>query len=141
VEYRQATSDDAPLLARLNKELIIDEGHRNPMSVAELERRMAGWLAQQYAAVLFVRDGRPVGYALYGPEADYVYLRQFFVCRDCQRTGVGRAAMQWLRHNVWSGSRIRVEVLAGNRAGVAFWRAVGFCDYSLTMETAGDGAG
>lgn len=142
MEYRRATSDDAPLLARLNRELINDERHRNPMSVAELERRMAAWLAEEYAAVLFVRSGDPLGYALFRNEPGNVYLRQFFVCRSCRRTGVGRAALDWLRRNVWTESRrIRLDVWVGNVAAIEFWRSVGFSDYCLTMEMAADGAG
>jgi hypothetical protein len=29
---------------------------------------------------------------------------------------------------------VRVEVLVGNADGLAFWRAVGFRDYALTLE-------
>ncbi len=46
--FRPATNDDCPLLAELNHQLIRDEGHRNRMTVAELEQRMRGWLAGEY---------------------------------------------------------------------------------------------
>jgi len=42
MDYRFATSDDAPMLAVMNQQLILDEGHRNRMTVPELEHRMAG---------------------------------------------------------------------------------------------------
>jgi len=42
--FRFATQADCPLLAELNHQLIRDEGHRNRMSVAELEQRLSGWL-------------------------------------------------------------------------------------------------
>jgi hypothetical protein len=45
MNYRSASSRDAPLLAALNQQLIQDEGHRNPMSIAELKDRMEEWLA------------------------------------------------------------------------------------------------
>jgi hypothetical protein len=32
---------------------------------------------------------------------------------------------------------VRVDVLVGNAAGVAFWRAVGFADYAVTLEWEG----
>jgi len=38
--FRKATSDDVPLLATLNEQLIEDEGHRNRMTLPKLERRM-----------------------------------------------------------------------------------------------------
>jgi GNAT superfamily N-acetyltransferase len=135
MNYRFATRDDAPLLASLNQQLIQDEGHANPMTLAELERRMAGWLDGDYQAVLFSHQGHAAGYALFRPTPEYVYLRHFFVCRHHRRQGIGRAAITWLRNQVWAGAaRIRLDVLAHNTTGIAFWRAVGFRDYCLTLE-------
>ena len=54
-----------------------------------------------------------------------------------RRRGVGRAAIGWLWQHVWGGRRVRVDVLVGNAVGVAFWRAVGFRDYCLTLELEG----
>jgi len=34
LRYRAATPQDAAVLARMNAQLIRDEGHRNPMSIA-----------------------------------------------------------------------------------------------------------
>jgi predicted acetyltransferase len=122
----------------MNKQLIDDEGHRNPMSIAELERRAADWLSGVYTAVLFISGGEPCGYALFRQEPDHIYLRQFFVCRDHRRRGVGRAAIAWLRANPWAGvSRIRLDVLVGNQVAIAFWRSLGFHDYCLTLESDG----
>jgi GNAT superfamily N-acetyltransferase len=135
LEYRQATLADAPALAAMNWQLIRDEGHRNPMTVGELEARMAGWLSGEYEAVLFGQTGSSAGYALCRREPEYIYLRQFFVRPEFRRRGIGRAAIGWLRQNAWRGaSRIRLEVLVGNAAGLAFWRAVGFRDYCVTLE-------
>lgn len=143
MRYREAVHADVPLLARLNRELILDEGHRNTMLLAELEARMAGFLASDYAAVIFEDEAagpecarsEPAGYALFRRAPDHVYLRQFFVCRDRRRTGVGRRAIEWLRQNAWSDSRIRIDVLIGNDRAIAFWRSVGFDPYCLTMES------
>jgi GNAT superfamily N-acetyltransferase len=137
MEYRRATVADAPVLAAMNQQLIRDEGHRNRMTAAELTARMAGWLAGEYEAVLFEEAGRPAGYALYRRDPEFVHLRQFFVGPKSRRQGVGRAALAWLRRHAWAGARVRVEVLVGNVAGVAFWRAVGFRDYCLTLESEG----
>jgi predicted acetyltransferase len=82
---------------------------------------------------------RTSGYALFREEADYFYLRQFFVGEEFRRRGVGRAAITWLNAHVWRGRPIRVEVLAGNVAGIAFWRSVGFGEYSVTMENESGG--
>jgi ribosomal protein S18 acetylase RimI-like enzyme len=135
VEFRQATVDDAALLARMNAELIRDEGHRNPMNMGQLRERMQAWLAQEYTAVIFAFGAEPVGYALYSQPREYLYLRQFYIRPQFRRRGWGRQALDWLREHRWKGvARVRVEVLAGNQAGLAFWKAAGFEPYSQTLE-------
>ena len=88
IEYRPATVGDAPLLATLNRQLIHDEGHRNRMTLPELEARMAGWLAGEYRAVLFADGGEVVGYALYRLAPELVYLRQLLVREEHRRRGI-----------------------------------------------------
>ncbi|MGD1018833.1 MAG: GNAT family N-acetyltransferase [Verrucomicrobiia bacterium] len=133
--YRLATADDCPLLAKLNHQLIHDEGHRNPMTVPELEQRMRRWLEGEYVAILFEEAGKVVAYALYRERPDEIYLRQLFVVRQRRRKGLGKQAMRLLRTEIWpTTKRLTVEVLVANTAGVAFWRSVGYRDYSLQLE-------
>ena len=63
LSYRRATPCDAPFLATMNRHLIEDEGHCNPMTVEELAARMGTWLSDDYAALLVLRDDEPFGYA------------------------------------------------------------------------------
>lgn len=133
--FRRATVEDSPLLAAMNHQLIRDEGHRNRMTVPELEQRMRGWLTSEYQAVLFEADGEVVAYALYRERAEEIYLRQLFVVRHRRSQGLGRSAVQLLRSQIWPKSkRLTVEVLVANARAVAFWRTVGFADYSLALE-------
>jgi GNAT superfamily N-acetyltransferase len=133
--FRLATPADCPLLAELNHQLIRDEGHRNRMTVPELEARMRGWLTGEYRAVIFEDRGAVVAYALYREQADEIYLRQLFVVRHRRRQGIGRQAVALLRRHIWpTNKRLTVEVLTANTGGVAFWRSVGYTDYSLTLE-------
>ena len=134
MEYRDASSADIELLARLNLQLIRDEGHRNPMTLAQLLVRMDNWLQGEYKAVLFEHDGATVGYALFRDDVEYVHLRQFFVTAQHRRKGLGRQAIEWLSAHHWKDAPLRVEVLVGNEEAIAFWRAVGFTDYCLTLE-------
>lgn len=132
---RQATIDDASLLAEMNAHLIQDEGHRNRMTLPELTARMHAWLLGEYAAVIFCREEQPVGYALYRDDDDSLYLRQFFIGRAHRRAGIGRAAIRILREEIWPPrQRIRVDVLTTNTRGITFWRAIGFEDAVLTLE-------
>jgi len=133
--FRIATEQDIPLLAQMNKDLIKDEGHSNPMSVEQLAQRMMGFLSGGYGAVLFEQGGIVVAYALYRSDDDGIYLRHFFVRRDCRRHGLGQAAMAILLDDVWpQNARITVEVLTDNVAGRAFWSSIGFIPYSLALE-------
>jgi predicted acetyltransferase len=119
----------------MNQQLIRDEGHRNAMSIRELEARMSEWLNGAYDATLFSVQSSTVGYALYRREVEWTYLRQFFILPSMRGRGIGRAAVQWLSNHSWRESpRIRIDVLVGNADAIAFWRAIGFRDYCITME-------
>ena len=146
MSWQFASAADLPVLARLNLQLIQDEGHPNPMSVDQLEARMRGWLQAGYTAVLFRDAEQVVAYALYRPSDNAwegpggaIYLRQFFVVRDRRRQGLGRQAIEVLRTEVLpAGCRITLETLLANTPAQAFWRAVGFRDYCITFEWDGD---
>ena len=133
--FRLASVDDCRLLAEMNHQLIQDEGHRNKMTVAELERRMRGWLSGEYRAAIFEEAGEVVAYGLYRDQPEEIYLRHLFVVRHRRRRGIGRRAVEILRSEVWpKNRRLTVEVLVASHAGVAFWRSVGFADYALSLE-------
>lgn len=135
ITHRRASVDDAPLLGALNHQLIADEGHRNPMTVEQLTARMRDWLrAGEYEATLFSQGDEVIAYALHRREPEHVYLRQFFVCRERRREGVGRRCVDRLLSDVWPPIPVRLDVLTTNEAGARFWRAVGFADYCLTLE-------
>ena len=111
------------------------------MSIPELEQRMRGWLASEYAAVIFEKDGEVVAYALYREQPEEIYLRQLFVVRNRRWKGIGRKAVEILRTKIWPASkRLTVDVLVQNTAAIAFWRAVGYKDYCLALEISPGGA-
>ena len=139
MEYRFATLDDVPALARMNRQLVEDERHRNRLkSDAWLEERMRGFLTGGYQAVLFELAGDVVAYALYAAHTDRsntIHLRQIFVDRARRRQGIGREAMRILTEEIWpADKRLTVAVLVGNRVARAFYKAVGFKEYSLELE-------
>ena len=134
LSWHDASESDIGLLAEWNHQLIRDEGHRNPMTVAQLADRMKTWLQGEYRAVVFATD-EPVAYALFKPDEDVIYLRQFFVRRDRRSAGIGRPAFAILRERIWpAGVRLTVDVLCRNERAAAFWRTIGYQDYCLTLE-------
>jgi ribosomal protein S18 acetylase RimI-like enzyme len=136
MNLRPADKFDLPLLARWNHRMIRDQRHRNPMNVAQLRRRMAGWLRnKEYEALIFEEGPVPLGYVLFRKEKDRIYLRQLFIDRPYRRKGFGQKAMKVLFTRVWPRkSRVVLEVLIHNDRAIRFWKSVGFKEYSLTME-------
>ncbi|MCA9025426.1 MAG: GNAT family N-acetyltransferase [Planctomycetaceae bacterium] len=135
VAIRDATTVDVPILAKMNQQLIRDEGHRNAMSIVELQNRMATWLSGEYSAVIAEQEGDTVGYALFQENADHVYVRQLFVSEHSRRHGVGKSLVTWINQHADDFElRLRIDVLVGNQQAIEFWHALGFKDYCITME-------
>ena len=132
--FRPATLADAEAIGLLNHELIRDEGHRNPMTAAELAERMRGWMAYEgYEALLGFDGDALVAYVLWRDLPDSVYLRQIYVRREYRRQGTARHLMLTLFQR-WPDKRLTVDVLAGNARALAFWRRMGYQDYAVMLE-------
>lgn len=127
---------EAPLLAELNCQLDQDEPHSYPLPKAALLERMTRWIESgEYQVLLFRRGERVTGYAAWRVEDRGAYLRHFFICRDQRHQGSGRAAMTLLCRDVFPKDHpIQIEVVIGNKDAIAFWRAIGFRDFGLSME-------
>lgn len=136
LNHRRGTRADCARLGVLNHQLIQDEGHRNPMTELQLAKRMRVWLGRAgYTAILFEDAGEVVAYALYREAPAEIYLRHVFVVRHRRRQGLGRQVMQTLRSEIWPrGKRLTVEVLCTNAPAIAFWKAMGYQEYSLCLE-------
>ena len=140
--FRVATSDDAARIASWNQQLIADEGHDNTMSLDQLESRMMTWLAGEYRALVFeervapASSPEPVAYALIRDTPEWIHLRQFFVARDHRRRGIGARAVALLRERVFETDKpVIVEAMTWNHAALSFWRAVGFADRYVGLES------
>ena len=135
MEYRKASIADAAELAKLNSDLLHDEGHRNTLSIAQLEARMGKYLDEGHVAFIFTDHSGTIGYALFRDDNHDVFLRQFFIVDHARRKGIGREAFNWLCENVWADAeRVTLNVLLHNRRGMDFWHSVGLADYCMMME-------
>lgn len=130
-----ATEADVPHLAELNRQLMEDEAHPYMLEADALSARMARWVAGEYHVLLF-RDGpRVCGYAAWCAEDRGTYLRHFFICRDQRRHGLGRAIIARLRQDHFPKDQpLQLEAAIWNTDAIAFWRAIGFKDFGLTLE-------
>lgn len=143
-ELRRALRPGGPLLLafHVGEEIVhLDGWWGQPVSLdlvffgaSEMESHLA-------AAGLRVEEV-VVAYALWREQPEEIYLRQLFVVRHRRRQGLGRTAVDMLRRQVWPRDRrLTVEALVANEAAVAFWRALGYRDYSLPLEIAPEGPG
>jgi len=89
MNYRIATVHDCRHLAGMNLRLIRDEGHRNTMSLSELELRMVEWLEGTSPAVLLEDEQGATGYTLFKQKADSIDLRHFCIQSERHRQGGG----------------------------------------------------
>jgi GNAT superfamily N-acetyltransferase len=136
LSFRVATAADLPQLASWNQQLIEDEGHDNTMSLEELVARMRTWLTTEYQALIFEDRGTPAAYALFRRTPEWIHLRQFFVARDRRRRGIGARAVALLRAEVIPPDKsVIVEAMAWNHAALSFWRAAGFADRYVGLES------
>lgn len=139
--YRRATPADADVLATMNREMIVAEQSRNPMSHEQLAARMTGFLRDGWTVLLFLDGGTAAGYTVfrrrtdeYHPERPSVFVRHFMLRPAYRGRGLGRDLFERLVAEVFPpGATILLEVLASNPGGRSFWEAVGFAPYAITM--------
>ncbi|MFM0305226.1 GNAT family N-acetyltransferase [Paraburkholderia sediminicola] len=143
LDIRRANPDEFGLLARMNRELIEDEGHRNPMTVPQLTERFQSFVSNEGWQVDVLLSGSTiVGFMTHRYEPDIaepsgfrVFLRQFYISRDKRRGGIGSRAVELLfKKRFKPGDRVFLDVLEVNPIGRAFWSRSGFSPYSTTME-------
>ena len=126
MEIVKAELTDADVLAELNKHLIEDEQHPEPMDINQLAQRMREWLATEYICYVGKENGHIVAYCLYRDDGDHYYMRQLYVDRAHRRKGIATRLLDWLYENVWTDKKVRLDVLAHNEDAVAFYKRYGF---------------
>lgn len=135
ISISAASEADIPQLAELNLQLMEDERHPNMLPLEDLRARMARWVAGEYHVPVFRNGPRICGYAAWCVEERGTYLRHFFICRDQRRRGLGRAIIARLRRDHFPKDQpLQLEAAIWNKDAIAFWRAIGFRDFGLTLE-------
>ena len=134
MEIIKAKLIDAEVLAELNKHLIEDERHPNPMNIVQLTQRMKEWLATDYTCYVVKQKGSIIAYCLYRDASGHYYMRQLYVDRAHRRKGIATQLLDWLYENVWTDKKVRLDVLAHNEDAVAFYKRYGFRIGVFRME-------
>jgi len=133
LRINKATIEDLEMLAAMNKQLIEDERHDNPMGLEALKERMREFILGEYEAYIFKDEEVIKGYALVNQVRKPVYLRQFYICRDSRRSGIGKACFQLLLTEL-KIEQLDVEVMYWNEAGYKFWKSLGFEERSVYLR-------
>ncbi len=133
LEIETCTGADLELLADLNRQLIEDEKYDVRLSIEKLKERMSGFLENGYKAFLFKENNKVRGYALVDFKREPLYLRHYFICRDCRRQGYGTACLKQLL-SVLGTDTLDIEVMFWNSRGYEFWKSFGFKERSIYMR-------
>jgi predicted acetyltransferase len=133
---RTCSFEDLELLATMNKQLIEDEEHDNKMNVEQLKERMRVFMSTDYKAYKFKDLSEIIGYALVNHSRQPLYLRHFFIRRNCRRKGYGKLAFEKLLESL-NTKNIDIEVMKWNNTGYAFWKSLGFIERSVYMRLEG----
>lgn len=123
----------AAALGVLNKQLIEDEGHSNPMTSQELAERMRKWLKHGYTCFGIIANKEPIAYALYRDDGEYFHLRQLYTARNFRHQGLASRLLEYLQDNIFVEKPVRLEVLSGNVQALEFYRKRGFDVYCHTL--------
>ena len=134
MKIAKANYSDIEKLAGMNRRLIEDEGHPNPMSLEQLAQRMTGWLQGDYACYLMIEGRSAVAYCLFRDDGEFYYMRQLFVEREHRRKSIATNLLDWMYRNVWTDKKVRLDVLYHNDEALAFYKAYGFQVGCLRME-------
>ena len=141
MNVRPVKQSELSTVAQMNIHLQQDEGS-NVLTHAEALARLTLWLAGTYRCVVFTQSSEVVGYALFRPmdpntegHPGGVYVRPFFIVPKLRGRGWGWRAFELMLSDVLpSGCYVVLEALATNPAGQAFWRALGFTEYSIRYK-------
>lgn len=134
VTIRPATIEDAPTIYQFIRELAIYEKaeHEVVTTVADIERNLfeAGTTT---AALIALKDGLPIGFAVYFLSYSTwlgrhgIFLEDLFVMPEARGLGAGKALLKRLAEMAVENGYGRVDwnVLTWNEPALNFYRAIG----------------
>ncbi len=129
---RPFVSDDLPYLLEMYRVLRVDEGQPDERSDAAICKQLLGLMQQDGYQCALSEDanGQLLGYVLYRESEAAVFLKHLFIQRTLRRQGHARRLLQFYIDGPWAGKSISLEVLAVNKAAIAFYQSMSFLLHS-----------
>lgn len=132
-KVRPATPADAAAVVALLRQFNLEESSRPSLLTTEEVQDLAFGERPRFAILVAEMADEVVGYALYYPSFDTdnaargFYLQDLYVTPEARGTGIGRALMAALARACRDdgGCYLFWNALQSNRAGRAFYRAIG----------------
>jgi ribosomal protein S18 acetylase RimI-like enzyme len=137
VLIRPAFPDDAPAIHAMVVELARDTGKLDLITSTSDDIRRHGFGdAPAFGTLIALRDGKPVGLAVYFGEFSTwrgrrgVYLQDLYVVPDMRGSGLGRRLVKAVveRTAAEGASYMRLAVDADNDAAAKFYERIGFAE-------------
>ena len=133
VRVREAGPADVETIAAFSNALSREEGYGATALQARHVRDEGFGSHARFCALIAEQSGRPVGYALFYPAyatehaARGLYLQDLYVTPEAHRQGAGRALMAAVARacEADGGCYVFWNARPQNRAGLAFYRAIG----------------
>ena len=144
VRLRQATADDAPVIAQMLAHLANDLGDNDTFSTTPEIIAQHGFGMQVMFHVVIAEQGdTPVGFALYFPQFSTtkgqpgVYVQDLWIDPAQRGNRIGQqllAAVATHSETAWGAGYIKLAVYADNPRAKQFYERIGFSENSI--ETA-----
>lgn len=134
---RPANPDDAPAIHAMVVDLARDTGKLDLVTSTPDDIRRDGFgAAPSFKSLIAVREGKPVGLALYFDEYSTwrgrrgVYLQDLYVAPAMRGAGLGRRLVKAVidRTAAEGATYMRLAVDADNKAAARFYERIGFSE-------------
>ncbi len=139
IHIREAGASDAADVARLVKELAVEDGFESPIDESFAHNYLAH---PNNRALLAEKDGRCVGLLSYLLRNDLYhagetgYITELVVSRDYRGQGIGSRLLEELLHRLETRGTIEVSVttMPDNERAIRFYKRHGLVDEAIFLE-------
>ena len=132
MKCRPYDESDLSYLVEMYRQLRIDEQQPDERTDAEICQQFHAFMNTDAYQCFFWANGQDelLGYMLFKESEQGVFLKHLFVLPAYRRQGHARNFLTHFIDGAWFGKPISLEVLAVNRAAIAFYQSMSFLLHS-----------